>query len=69
MIRTHKIRLSPTSDRDLNTALNLRAYGLTHLTGSTESSSESYACGDSSGSGTGLLAGSTSYGSLKQEGL
>ncbi len=34
------------TDRDLNAALNLRAYGLAHLTGSTGSSPGSDACGD-----------------------
>jgi putative transposase len=33
-------------DRDLNAALNLRAYGLAHLTGPTASSAGSHACGD-----------------------
>jgi putative transposase len=33
-------------DRDLNAALNLKAYGLAHLTGSTGSSPGSHACGD-----------------------
>jgi putative transposase len=33
-------------DRDLNAALNLKAYGLAHLTGSTASSAGSRACGD-----------------------
>jgi putative transposase len=54
-------------DRDLNAALNLRAYGLAHLTGPTASSAESHACGDPSGGGTALLGWSTSHGSLKGE--
>ena len=54
-------------DRDLNAAINLKKYGLAHFTGSTGSSPESYACGDSSGGGTALLGWSTSYGSVKQE--
>jgi putative transposase len=54
-------------DRDLNAALNLKAYGLAHLTGPTASSAGSHACGDSSGGGTALLSRSTSYGSWKQE--
>jgi putative transposase len=54
-------------DRDLNAAINLKKYGLARLTGSTGSSPESYACGDSSGGGTVLLDWSTSYGSMKQE--
>jgi putative transposase len=59
-------------DRDLNAALNLKKYGLAHLKGSTGSSPGSYACGDSSGGGTGLWTDSpwtrsTSYGSMKQE--
>jgi putative transposase len=59
-------------DRDLNAAINLRKYGLAHLTGSTGSSPGSYACGDPSGGGTGLWndipwTGSTSHGSMKQE--
>jgi len=54
-------------DRDLNAALNLRIYGLAVLSGSTESSSGSYACGDAAGGGTGLRARSTSHGSRKQE--
>jgi putative transposase len=33
-------------DRDLNAALNLRAYGLAHLMGPTASSAGSHACGD-----------------------
>jgi putative transposase len=33
-------------DRDLNAALNLKAYGLAHLTGPTASSAGSHACGD-----------------------
>jgi putative transposase len=53
-------------DRDENSALNLRSYGLAHLTGSTGSSPGSDACGDSSGGGTGM-AWSTSHGSWKQE--
>jgi putative transposase len=54
-------------DRDLNAACNLRGYGLTHLAGSTGSSSGSDACGDSSGGGTAREGRSTSHGSLKQE--
>jgi putative transposase len=54
-------------DRDLNAALNLRAYGLAHLMGPTASSAGSDAPGDSSGGGTALLGWSTSYGSLKGE--
>jgi putative transposase len=54
-------------DRDLNAALNLRAYGLAHLTGPTASSAGSHACGDPSGGGTALLGWSTSHGSVKQE--
>jgi putative transposase len=54
-------------DRDLNAALNIRAYGLAHLTGPTASSAGSHACGDPSGGGTALLGWSTSHGSLKQE--
>jgi transposase len=54
-------------DRDLNAALNLRAYGLAHLTGPTASSAGSDACGDPSGGGTALLGWSTSHGSVKQE--
>jgi putative transposase len=54
-------------DRDLNAALNLKAYGLAHLTGSTGSSPGSHACGDPSGGGTALLGWSTSHGSVKQE--
>jgi putative transposase len=54
-------------DRDLNAALNLRAYGLAHLTGPTASSAESHACGDPSGGGTVFLGWSTSHGSVKQE--
>jgi putative transposase len=54
-------------DRDLNAALNLRAYGLAHLTGPTASSAGSHACGDPSGGGTALVGWSTSHGSLKQE--
>jgi putative transposase len=54
-------------DRDLNAALNLQIYGLTHLTSPTASSAESNACGDSSGGGTVLLDWPTSYGSMKQE--
>jgi len=33
-------------DRDLNAAINLKKYGLAHLTGSTGSSPGSHACGD-----------------------
>jgi len=54
-------------DRDRNAACNLSAYGLTHLTGPTGSSSGSDAGGDSSGGGTARNGRSTSYGSLKQE--
>jgi putative transposase len=54
-------------DRDLNAACNLRAYGLTHLTGPTGSSPGSDACGDPSGGGTARKGRSTSYGSMKQE--
>jgi putative transposase len=54
-------------DRDLNAALNLRAYGLAHLTGPTASSAGSHACGDPSGGGTALLGWSTSHGLVKQE--
>jgi putative transposase len=54
-------------DRDLNAALNLKAYGLAHLTGSTGSSPGSHACGDPSGGGTVFLGWSTSHGSVKQE--
>ena len=54
-------------DRDLNAALNLKAYGLAHLTGPTASSAGSHACGDPSGGGTALLSWSTSHGSMKQE--
>jgi len=54
-------------DRDLNAALNLRAYGLAHLTGPTASSAGSHACGDPSGGGTALLGWPTSHGSAKQE--
>jgi putative transposase len=54
-------------DRDLNAALNLRAYGLAHLTGPTASSAGSDAPGDSSGGRTALLGWSTSHGSLKGE--
>jgi putative transposase len=54
-------------DRDLNAALNLKAYGLAHLTGPTASSAGSHACGDPSGGGTALLGWSTSHGSMKQE--
>jgi putative transposase len=54
-------------DRDLNAALNLKAYGLAHLTGPTASSAGSNACGDPSGGGTALLGWSTSHGSVKQE--
>ncbi len=53
-------------DRDLNAALNLRGYGLAHLTGPTGSSPGSHACGDSSSGGT-VLGRSTSYESRKQE--
>jgi putative transposase len=54
-------------DRDLNAALNLKAYGLAHLTGPTASSAGSDACGDPSGGGTVFLGWSTSHGSMKQE--
>jgi putative transposase len=54
-------------DRDLNAALNLRAYGLAHLTDPTASSAGSDAPGDPSGGGTALLGWSTSHGSLKGE--
>ncbi len=54
-------------DRDLNAALNLKAYGLAHLTGPTASSAGSHAPGDSSGGGTAPLSRSTSHGSLKGE--
>jgi len=54
-------------DRDLNAALNLKKYGLAHLTGPTASSAGSHACGDPSGGGTALLGWSTSHGSVKQE--
>jgi transposase, IS605 OrfB family, central region len=54
-------------DRDLNAALNLKAYGLAHLMGPTASSAGSHACGDPSGGGTALLGWSTSHGSVKQE--
>jgi putative transposase len=54
-------------DRDLNAALNLKAYGLAHLTGPTGSSPGSHACGDPSGGGTALLGWPTSHGSVKQE--
>jgi putative transposase len=54
-------------DRDLNAALNLKVYGLAHLTGPTASSAGSDAPGDSSGGGTALLGWSTSHGSVKQE--
>ncbi len=59
-------------DRDLNAALNLKKYGLAHLTGSTASSAGSQACGDPSGGGTSLWTDSpwtrsTSHGSMKQE--
>jgi putative transposase len=54
-------------DRDLNAALNLKAYGLAHLTGPTASSAGSHACGDPSGGGTVFLGWSTSHGSVKQE--
>jgi putative transposase len=54
-------------DRDLNAAINLKKYGLAHLTGSTGSSPGSQACGDPSGGGTDLRIGSTSHGLLKQE--
>ena len=55
-------------DRDLNAAVNLKKYGIAHLTGSTGSSPGSYACGDPSGGGTVPPRDrSTSYGSWKQE--
>ena len=53
-------------DRDLNAALNLRAYGLAVLSGPTGSSPGSDACGDPSGGGT-AAGRSTSHGSGKQE--
>jgi len=62
-----------TIDRDENAARNLEYLSTLldskHLTGSTGSSPGSYACGDTSGGGTGqrALAGSTSHVSLKQE--
>ncbi|WP_376791461.1 zinc ribbon domain-containing protein [Thermoflexus sp.] len=54
-------------DRDLNAALNLRAYGLAALKGPTASSAGSDACGDRLCGGTGLRARSTSTRSMKQE--
>jgi len=54
-------------DRDLNAAINLKKYGLAHLTGSTGSSAGSDAPGDSSGGGTALSGWPTSHGSVKQE--
>jgi len=54
-------------DRDLNAAINLKKYGLAHLTGPTGSSPGSHACGDPAGGGTALLGWSTSHGSVKQE--
>jgi putative transposase len=54
-------------DRDLNAALNLRAYGLAHLTGSTGSSPGSDARGDPTGGGTAFLGRSTSQGLWKRE--
>jgi putative transposase len=54
-------------DRDLNAAINLKKYGLAHLTGPTASSAGSDAPGDSSGGGTAPLSRSTSHGSLKGE--
>jgi hypothetical protein len=39
-------------DRDLNSSLSLRDYGLAVLSSSTGSSPGSYPCGDSSGGGT-----------------
>ena len=54
-------------DRDLNAAINLKKYGIAHLTGSTASSAGSHACGDPSGGGTAHLSWSTSQGSWKQE--
>lgn len=54
-------------DRDLNAALNLRQYGLTHLTGPTGSSPGSDACGDRLCGGTVGNSRSTSTRSLKQE--
>jgi putative transposase len=62
-----------TIDRDENAARNLEYLSTLldskHLTGSTGSSPGSYACGDTSGGGTGqrTLAGPTSHVSLKQE--
>jgi putative transposase len=44
-------------DRDLNAAINLKKYGLAHLTGSTGSSPGSHACGDPSSGGTALFMG------------
>jgi putative transposase len=55
------------ADRDINAAINLRNYGLAHLTSSTASSAGSNACGDSSGGGTVCQGRSTSHESLKQE--
>ena len=55
------------TDRDLNAAINLKKYGIAHLTGSTASSAGSHACGDPSGGGTAHLSWSTSQGSWKQE--
>jgi len=57
------------ADRDFNAALNLRLYGLAHLTGSTGSSPGSDACGDRLCGGTALTGRSTSTRSLKQEGI
>jgi putative transposase len=54
-------------DRDLNSALDLRSYGLAVLSGSTGSSPGSDACGDPSGGGTVHRDWSTSHGSRKQE--
>ncbi len=54
-------------DRDLNAAINLKKYGIAHLTGSTASSAGSHARGDPSGGGTAHLGWSTSQGSWKRE--
>ncbi|WP_022799507.1 RNA-guided endonuclease InsQ/TnpB family protein, partial [Thermus islandicus] len=55
-------------DRDLNAAVNLKKYGIAHLTGSTGSSPGSHACRDPSSGGTVPPRDrSTSYGSWKQE--
>lgn len=52
-------------NRDLNVAINLKSHELAHLTVSTGSSLESYACGDLSGGET-TAGWSTSHGLLKQ---